>query len=240
MAGSDCQRTPFCTAVIRREDQMASRVIHYIVGQLAAERISLKNPEDFIFGNLLPDCVDGPGGRKGAKARSHFWHYDTKNHTKGQNWHLFWDKYECHREDELYLGYMCHLVTDAVWLRHLIFPLKKRDKDGIWSMEILYRDYHRLNELLRKDFQPAMPELLWQKNDIEEADRSVWEDFRQELLKELWEDTGAREEDLEIMRYDFILDFLQKAVNTVVEEIEAKKAQQKGRDPREFYVPDDK
>lgn len=68
---------------------MASRVIHYIVGQLAAERISLKNPEDFIFGNLLPDCVDGPGGRKGAKARSHFWHYDTKNHTKGQNWHLF-------------------------------------------------------------------------------------------------------------------------------------------------------
>lgn len=134
---------------------------------------------------------------------------------------------------------MCHLVTDAVWLRHLIFPLKKRDKDGIWSMEILYRDYHRLNELLRKDFQPAMPELIWRKNDIEEADRSVWEDFRQELRKELREDTGAREEDLEIMRYDFILNFLQKAVNTVVEEIEAKRAQQKGRDPREFYVPDD-
>lgn len=42
---------------------MASRVIHYIVGLQVAERVKFKTPERFFFGNMLPDCVDSPGGR---------------------------------------------------------------------------------------------------------------------------------------------------------------------------------
>lgn len=55
---------------------MASRVIHYIVGQKVTERIHLQDSERY-------------------------------------------------RKDELYLGYMCHLVTDAIWVKNVIVPLKE-------------------------------------------------------------------------------------------------------------------
>lgn len=220
---------------------MASRVIHYIVGLKVAETVELKNPDRFLFGNMLPDCVDSPGGRKkgGPKAQSHFWDINEEQHTKGQNWHLFWNKYESHWEDELYLGYMCHLVTDAVWLRDVVVPTKQKKNLQDWSLEALYRDYHRLNELLREDFRPVMPEINWLENEIEEADPSIWERYRQEFVDELEEDTGAKKEDLEYIEYDRILRFINTAVTAASGEIRAKREHRLGLDPVGVYAPED-
>ena len=107
---------------------MASRIIHIIVGLRVAEQITLTTPDRFFFGNILPDCVDSPGGRNDRKAYSHFWDYNTDQKTKGQNWQLFWDKYRNHERDELYLGYVCHLVTDAVWVQEIITYLPKESR----------------------------------------------------------------------------------------------------------------
>lgn len=217
---------------------MASRVIHYIVGLRIAEKVKLKTPERFLFGNMLPDCVDSPGGRKigDPKAESHFWDINEEQYTKGQNWYRFWDKYEKHREDELYLGYMCHLVTDAVWVRDIILPIKKKDlqrKKG-W----LYRDYHRLNELLREKFHPALPDMNWIENEIKEADQLIWESwYRQALLSELEENTGAKKEDLEYIEYDSILTFIDTAAAIASDEIRAKKENRTGLNPLSLYVP---
>lgn len=217
---------------------MASRVIHYIVGLQIAERVELKTPERFFFGNILPDCVDSPGGRKkgGPKAKSHFWDIREKEHIKGQNWHWFWDKYARHREDELYLGYMCHLVTDAVWVRDVIVPIKDNKQLQEWTLEALYRDYHRLNELLREEFHPALPEMNWIENEIEEVDPSVWDWYWQALLDELEENTGAKKEDLERLAYDQLLTFIDKAAAVASEEICAKRENRIGLDPVSLYV----
>lgn len=217
---------------------MASRVIHYIVGLQVAERVKFKTPERFFFGNMLPDCVDSPGGRKvgGAKARAHFWDVREEQHTRGHNWHQFWDKYETHCEDELYLGYMCHLVTDAVWLRDVIAPIKKKERLHLKGW--LYRDYHRMNELLREKFHPALPEMNWIENEIEEADQSIWEWYRQALWDELEENTGAKREDLEHIEYDQILTFIDTATAAASEEIRAKKEKRTGLDPLSLYVPE--
>ena len=103
--------------------------------------------ERFLFGNLLPDCVDSSSGRKGAKASSHFWEIDSRREARGQNWHLFWDNYERYRKDELYLVYMCHLVTDAIWVKNVIVPLKEANGGCHFrTTEILYRDYHPFAE----------------------------------------------------------------------------------------------
>lgn len=217
---------------------MASRVIHYIVGQKVTERIHLQDRERFLFGNLLPDCVDGPAGRKGAKASSHFWEVDSLREARGQNWHLFWDKYESYRKDELYLGYMCHLVTDAIWLRNVIVPLKEANGGcHFHTTEILYRDYHRLNELLKQDFPAEFLPIKWLGNEIEEADSAFWEIYYQGLLDEWQEDAGVGKEDLELVDYDRICDFIREVVNVAAEEIEAKRENRPGRDPASFYAP---
>lgn len=214
---------------------MASRIIHIIVGLRVAEQITLTTPDRFFFGNILPDCVDSPGGRNGRKAYSHFWDYNTDQKTKGQNWQLFWDKYRNHERDELYLGYVCHLVTDAVWVQEIITYLPKESR----HLPSLYRDYHRLNELLRKELHPQTLHMNWIANEIEEPDPAMWTHYHQELLNDLAEHTGCTKEDLEILDFNSILDFIDKAAAAACEEILAKRGGYKGLDPEDFFVPYD-
>lgn len=136
----------------------------------------------------------------------------------------------------MYLGYMCHLVTDAVWLRDVIAPIK--EKEHLHLKGWLYRDYHRLNELLREKFHPVLTEMNWIENEIEEADQSIWEWYRQALLDELEENTGAKREDLEHIEYDQILTFIDTATAAASEEIRAKKEKRTGLDPLSLYVPE--
>lgn len=214
---------------------MASRIMHYIVGLCVSERICFEVPRRFLFGNMLPDCVNGPGGRTGPKEQSHFW--ERKEEAKGQNWNWFWDKYGAYQKDELYLGYFCHLVTDAVWGREVYMPLKR--KHGAEHLNLktgaLYRDYHRMNELLRGKFQLPVLEMHWIENEIEEVQKSFWNVYRQELMDDLKEDTGAKKEDLELMDYDDIVSFIASAVSVCCDEMLAKREGRQGRGPEEFY-----
>ncbi|MCH5266549.1 MAG: zinc dependent phospholipase C family protein [Lachnospiraceae bacterium] len=214
---------------------MASRIMHYIVGHQVSRQINFQNPERFLFGNMLPDCVNGPGGRKGPKAQSHFWEWDEERCVKGHNWNWFWDKYKNHREDELYLGYFCHLVTDAVWGVEVYLPMKKENASRLKTVETLYRDYHRMNELLREKFHPAAPDMQWLENEMEEVEKSFWDFYYRELLEDLQEDTGAKKEDLELMDYDRIVAFIESAASVSCEEILAKREGRSGREPEEFY-----
>lgn len=214
---------------------MASRLMHYIIGSQVAERIQLQNPDRFLFGNMLPDCVDGPGGRSGPKARSHFWDWREETQEKGQNWNWFWDKYGTFCEDELYLGYFCHLVADAVWGIDVYMPMKQQYGDRLKTVGTLYKDYHRMNELLRVRYAPREPALSWIENGIKEAELSFGDEYVQELLEDFHEDTGARKEDLEIMDYDRIVSFIEHAVSVCAEEVEARRDGRPGREPQEFY-----
>lgn len=214
---------------------MASRIMHYIVGLCVSERICFENPQRFLFGNMLPDCVDGPAGRRGPKEQSHFW--ERNEEVRGHNWNRFWDKYRAYQQDELYLGYFCHLVTDAVWGRDVYVPLKEKHGERLKTVGILYRDYHRMNELLRGKFHPAACEMHWIENEIEEADKSFWNVYWQRLMEDLREDTGAGKEDLELLDYDDIVSFIACAVSVCCDEILAKREGRHGRAPEEFYRP---
>ncbi len=214
---------------------MASRLMHYIVGSQVMKRIRLQNPDRFLFGNMLPDCVDGPGGRSGPKERSHFWEREEETCRKGHNWNWFWHKYEAFQDDELYLGYFCHLVTDAVWGIDVYMLMKRKNIDRLKTVGTLYKDYHRMNELLRRKYAPEEPVMSWLEHGIEEAEESFWDEYYKELLEDFHEDTGAEKEDLEIMDYDRVVSFIEHAVSVCTEEIEAKRDGLPGREPGDFY-----
>ncbi len=188
---------------------MASRLIHYLIGTEIMKRVPIENKNRFMAGNLYPDCVDGPGGRKGKKGRSHFYKQDG---THGICWETFFDKYQSYMQDELYEGYFCHLLTDILWYKevgNLASDISKMKK-----IEIMYRDYHRLNELLREDYSLTYSEVVYEECEIEEIEPDFWDTYIQCLREDFMENTGAEKKDLELIDYDAVTS---RIINRAVE-----------------------
>lgn len=204
---------------------MASRFLHYLVGDSVAKILQIENDERFMVGNLYPDCVSGPGGRKGKKGKSHFvdkvaeekWEQAVESATE-----YFCEKYSMHiPEDELYLGYVCHLVADLVWHDEVYVKLKAAYSPIDFSVlsKPLYRDYHRLNEILRKVYDVKYRTLKKIDCDIEEIELELWEGFVLELKNDFEENNGAKTEDLEVLSYEWIKRFVEVAIGRCCEEI---------------------
>lgn len=194
---------------------MASRLIHYLIGTEIAKRVPVKNKNRFMAGNLYPDCIDGPGGRKGKKGRSHFWEIGSgsKQEAYRNACENFRDRYCKFMQDELYVGYFCHLLSDGVWYEGIgQFAPDIPGMDKAKKMEILYRDYHRLNELLRRDYSLAYTEVFYEKCEIEEIEPDFWETYIQCLREDFKEDTGAKKSDLELLDYDTVIGFISRAI----------------------------
>ncbi|MDF2543854.1 MAG: hypothetical protein K0S47_3572 [Herbinix sp.] len=92
---------------------MASRLLHYLIAEEIAKTNSQIYRDRFIYGSLLPDLSLHEDG---SYDRAHYGEYSAENKTKGINWHKFRNKYyHAMRMDSLYLGYICHLIMDALW-----------------------------------------------------------------------------------------------------------------------------
>ncbi len=202
---------------------MASRTMHYLVGNEVAKHVKIKNWERFIAGNLYPDCVEGPGGRSGRKAESHFVAVERDKKCWSQVARDFSEKYAAHfPQDELYLGYYCHLLTDWVWHDEVYTKLKEsyQAMDFLTFSQPLYRDYHRLNEILRAEYGLQYRTVLKFECEIEEVQLELWDDYIRELEEDFREDTGATVAELEVLEYERICLFIEKAITICGKEIE--------------------
>ncbi|MBP3703620.1 MAG: zinc dependent phospholipase C family protein [Lachnospiraceae bacterium] len=192
---------------------MASRFLHYLVGDRVAKKLEIEDYERFMTGNLYPDCVRGPGGRKGKKGKSHF--ADNTPEGKWTAPEIFRKKYAAHiPEDMLYIGYICHLITDLVWHDEVYIKLKETYHVEDFSIlsKPLYRDYHRLNEIMRKEYELNYQPLKKLDCEIEEIELDLWENFSRELEEDFKESTGAKKEDLEVLSYEWIGRFIELSV----------------------------
>ena len=82
---------------------MPSRMIHYLVAEEVAKQVEIENMNRFKLGSICPDM---------SKHRTHF--MEIHGDVKGCNWITFLSKYENKmKRDDLYLGIMCHIITDA-------------------------------------------------------------------------------------------------------------------------------
>lgn len=200
---------------------MASKMIHYIVGTYVSQELSLQSPTRFLAGNLYPDCVEG-SGRKGRKGRSHFCTSVDSSLWRDQNCPLFLKKYGNRVwEDDLYLGYLCHLETDSIW-HDDIFPYIKQASEGQsfeTYKEPLYRDYHRLNEMLRNTFPITFTRLPKISCDIEEVQPELWEHYMDDLAYEFTEVHDACPEHLEILKWEPILAYINWVIPYCVEKL---------------------
>lgn len=201
---------------------MPSRMIHYLIGTEVIKHVAVKDKKRFLFGNMLPDCIDGPGGRGGKKGISHFsTGLPAENHAKEENRKLFYQKYKQYIQDELYQGYLCHLAVDVLWYYDINRAQCRAMNDAQLEIHLqkMYRDYHRLNEILRKDYSLSFPKLEWMENSIEEVEPDFWNYYMTEFQQDFLEYQNAGKNDLELLTYDVVTDYIGDAVKLAGREI---------------------
>ena len=216
----------------KEQNPMASRMLHYCIALEVMKEIEIKDKNRFWVGVLLPDASSHQDDSYNV---SHF--YDELEQEvlyKGVNWKRFAQKYrEKLWTDDLYLGYLCHLIMDAIWFHDVadkyvrIYPYPARAD----MYQKGYEDFNKLNIILPKEYALINPKLKVEGIDIEEV--------KQDLIPRVYEGFAAdfamegdwRPADLEVYPYETLQAYMKKSKTVCIGEIEAM------RENREFVNP---
>lgn len=130
---------------------MASWMIHLRIAEELCRRLSIRCREEFILGNIAPDsgvpAADGTGYAP-VKAVSHFYEFDSDGKGRISD-ALFARRHftpelrvgYTDEEEAFYFGYLFHLITDKIWVRDIVLPVKEKysdmlrdTPDAFWQM----------------------------------------------------------------------------------------------------------
>ena len=118
---------------------MGSRIMHLIIANKIAEKLSLKNKTAFLLGGIAPDAVN-------SKDSSHFFRGDHADYSRYVAYPDFLEKYSSIKDNPYILGYYTHLIADDLWLQGFYVPwLKNRIESDDTIAQAYYNDFSLLN-----------------------------------------------------------------------------------------------
>ena len=95
---------------------MPSWGIHLATTKKILEKINIKDENDYIFGNILPDILNGYLIKDVSNIVTHKdAHYDIYKGEKFSNYKRFYAEYNNKLNNKVVLGYLIHLMTDNLW-----------------------------------------------------------------------------------------------------------------------------
>lgn len=216
---------------------MASTIIHYAISNIILEKINIKNTERFLLGAaIIPDSTSHEDD---SYDRAHYETYSSDQMLKGFNWEQFYEEYKDHFwDDDLFLGYFCHLIQDAVWYHDIFDKYIRHNPRDV--MQKLYDmgcdDYRRLNYLLIKYF--ALDKVNF--SDINVPIEFITKERVANSLKlyDTWFLAKKCEvSELEMYKWDMMMDYIEKCVELCCEQIEAiQKKRETSVHPKDFFV----
>lgn len=213
---------------------MASRMLHYVIALEVAKEFNIESLNDFVVGALLPDASSHSDG---SYNRAHFGFWKVEP-AKGIDWLEFLRKYDCNANSVIYLGYLCHLIADAVWFKQItdkyirIYPHEEKKqiiKQG-------YQDFWKLNAILIREYGLEKPELHIPTISIDEIDADLIEDVCTYFKKDFNEAGQYEAGDLEVYPYEAIKAFIDESKELCVHEFMAIKGEAEFADPRSYFV----
>ena len=216
---------------------MPSRMIHYLIAEKVAEQVEIKDINRFKTGSLCPDMSRHDDG---TKNRTHY--FEIHGDRKGGNWLRFVEQYgEKMKQDELYLGILCHLITDMIWF-HEIMETRIRSKvKSKEERQAMYRqgylDFYRLNYLLREEF--ALTYKLEEDRNIDFAGihPELYEDVFDGLYRDFFEATAATKNELCIYSYDSTILCIELCIKECVYMIRKFREGRELPNPERYFVP---
>lgn len=217
---------------------MASRMLHYVIALKIANKVPINNMNRFIIGCLIPDLSSHDDG---SYSIAHFSNTNKSDGIvkKGIDWSLFEEKYRDKViEDSLYLGYLCHLISDAIWFKLItdkyvrIYP----KKDRITYIKKGYEDFQKLNALLIEKYELQNPDLPMIEIELEEIKNNLFEKLLEDFQKDFVIHDNYEKEDMLIYPYDAVMNFLEQSIKVCIKEIRALMNDGNRIDPEEFYT----
>jgi hypothetical protein len=190
---------------------MASRIMHICIGEILCSKFHLDRNR-FLLGNIAPDAYIS----REYKSVSHFALNTPNDETKHYlDTRAFLEKYKESIDDDFFLGYYCHLLSDEIFqgsiFNKYVKPYEREEQGLILSK--CYQDLGILNGILIRNYNIEnnfsfsdnfqMNEIC--KNSFKNLFASLLNDFMFEDLVE----TGS----LQVYKYDDIVSFLNEAVD---------------------------
>ena len=216
---------------------MPSRMIHYLIAEKVAEQVKIKDINRFKIGSLCPDMSRHDDGTKNI---THY--FEIHGDVKGGNWLRFVEQYrEQMQQDDLYLGILCHLITDMIWF-HEIMETQIRSKvktkeERQAKYQEGYIDFHRLNYILRKEFDLRY-ELEEDRNiELEGLHLELYDEVFEGLFKDFFLEHPARKDDLAIYTYDITVACITLCIRECVGAISAFRNGEELVSPEKYFVP---
>ncbi|QSO53577.1 zinc dependent phospholipase C family protein [Alicyclobacillus curvatus] len=197
---------------------MGSRIMHYCIASLLADKLDIKNRDNFMLGGIAPDIHRLMGVSKDV---THF--KDPDDHGGSRiNYVRFYTMYrDVMKNQPFYLGYLCHLISDVVYLDTYfkIVPYSVFAEQWTEKLQASYRDFGRLNGRIIKQYaltlcNHAVPSVSIQGYNA---------DYIPALLREVRNDFEINDalmlEPLEIFNDDNseITDYIRKSVERSIE-----------------------
>lgn len=216
---------------------MPSRMIHYLVAEEVAKQVEIKNRNRFKIGSLCPDMSSREDESK------HLTHFmEILGEKKGLNWLNFTSKYRKEmKQDDLYLGVLCHLITDGVWFHDVMNTQIRSKVKSREERQPLYQkgyaDFHRLNYILKNEF--ALKHHLEDDRDIglDGLRMDLYDDVVQGLYRDFYMDPIAEKGELEIYNYDISLECIRLCIKECIKAIDAFRKGGELISPEKYYVP---
>ena len=121
---------------------MGSRIMHYCISSLIADKLEIENRSEFMLGGIAPDIHGLMGIAKGV---THFKDIDASGKSR-INVMRFYDTYRNVIHEPFYLGYFCHLLSDVEWL-DVYFKVVDYISHEQWAekLNVAYSDFGKLN-----------------------------------------------------------------------------------------------
>ncbi|TCW55270.1 zinc dependent phospholipase C [Bacillus thuringiensis] len=193
---------------------MGSRIMHAIIANRIAEKLSIQDKTSFILGGVAPDAVHS----KIEKVTSHFYAGSTKDYTRRIDYGSFIHKYKDYMESPFLLGYCTHLIADDNWLSGFFLPwLKNRIENDETIAPMYYNDFKLLNAklLYHYDKEQRLFSLLNQEAhiiDIEEVSKENVLAFRKYLFEDMLYPEQHLHEDLQVFTFNQIIGYIETAI----------------------------
>jgi hypothetical protein len=208
--------------------------MHYLISKLVTQQIEIKNYNRFIFGSLSPDISSHSDGSYGI---AHFSGFNKEMNIKGIDWLSFCNKYEQQiLSDDLVLGYLVHLISDAYWLKNIQNKFVRKFPEIKNSLILKgYEDMLIYNGILTEKFKlynDIIPESNITVSEIVKLQiEPYFTAFNNDFLYD-YKGCAA----FKIYPYDDVMLFIKNAVLLSVKEINAIRYNTARSNPENYYV----
>lgn len=216
---------------------MPSRMIHYLVAEQVAKEVPIEDMNRFKIGSLCPDMSTR---QDDSKHRTHY--VDVVGERKGMNWKRFVNNYgDKMKADDLYLGVLCHLITDGVWFHEIMEPRVRSKAASRERRQELYNygysDFHWLNYILKEEFGLRY-ELKEDRNiELDGLHPELYDDVIGALYGDFYEEPSATVEELMVYPHDMTVACIETCVAECVEAIRVFCEGKEMDSPERYYVP---